>query len=143
MFTRNLFGDMLERMERMQNEMERLFSAARPFGELAVYPPINIYDDGERFIARAELPGVDPADLEVSVAGNTLTISGKRIIPPAGENAAYHRRERQSGEFRRAFTLPDLVDSSKVTAASKFGVLEIVMPRSEQAKMKKIPVKAG
>ncbi len=143
MFRRSLWSDMWERMENMQREMDRLSTAALPFGEVAIYPPINIFDDGENFIARAELPGVDPNDLEVTAAGNTLTIKGKRIVSAAGENTAYHRRERQSGEFRRAFTLPEMVDSSKVTASSKFGVLEIVMPRAEQAKTKKIPVKVG
>jgi HSP20 family protein len=143
MFRKNWFDEMFERMERMQREIERAFSPLRPLGEWGVFPPINIYDDGESYIARAELPGVDPNHIEITVAGNSLTISGRRELEKLPEGAAWHRRERQGGEFRRAFTLPDAVDSSKVVASSKNGVLEIVLPRAEQAKMKKIPVKSA
>jgi len=138
-------GDFASRMNRLQREMERLWSTG--WGGIghgsSVYPQINIYDDGESYIARAEVPGVDPGDIDVTVTGDTLTIRGKREIEPPGENSSYHRRERSSGEFRRAFTLPEQVDSSKVVAKSTNGVLEIVLPRAEQAKQRKIEIKTS
>src|SRR5947209_4538270 len=66
-----------------------------------VSPPINIYDDGQAFLVRAELPGIDKDSLDVSVQGDQLTLRGERRIEPATQAASYHRRERQSGKFRR------------------------------------------
>jgi len=109
----------------------------------SVYPPINIYDDGESYIARAEIPGVATESLDISVTGDTLTIRGERKIDPAGEGCCYHRRERSAGEFRRAFNLPEMVDSTKVVAHASNGVLEILLPRAEQAKQRKVQVKTS
>jgi HSP20 family protein len=104
------------------------------------YPPINIYDDGESFVVRAELPGVKPEMLDITVTGDTLTLRGAREIDPVAESCCYHRQERSAGEFRRAFTLPEQVDSNKVVARHNNGVLEIMLPRAEQAKAKKIRI---
>ncbi len=125
--------DMWNRMEQMGREVDRA----------NVYPAMNVYDDGESYIVRAEIPGVDPATLDISVTGDTLTLRGKREVEPAGDNCCYHRRERSSGEFRRAFTLPDMVDNAKVVASAKHGVLEIMLPRAEQAKQRKIEIKSS
>lgn len=139
------FGnDVVNRMEQMQREMNRLWSADwNPWATHAnVFPAINIYDDGESYIARAELPGVAPDDIDVTVTGKTLTLRGKREIAKAAEGATYHRRERRAGEFRRAFDLPDMVDGDKVQAQFTDGILEILLPRAEQAKERKVQVKA-
>ena len=133
-------GDVFERMEQMRQEMDRLFSSA-PVAR-GVFPPMNIYDDGERFIVRAELPGVRSEDIDIQATHKTLRLKGKRNIK-AEENVAYHRRERAGGEFQRAFDLPDLIDSDKVTASLKDGVLEISLPRAEQAKQRKIAVRTN
>ncbi len=125
--------DIWNRMEQMGRVVDRA----------NVYPAMNVYDDGESFIVRAEIPGVDPATLDISVTGDTLTLRGKREVEPAGDNCCYHRRERSSGEFRRAFTLPDMVDNAKVEASAKHGVLEIMLPRAEQAKQRKIEIKSS
>jgi len=138
-------GDAFNRMEQMQREMNRLWSAARSpsQGWANVFPPINIYDDGESYIARAEMPGVKPDDIDVTVTGKTLTLRGKRTIAPAGKDETYHRRERSEGEFRRAFDLPEQVDGEKVQANFANGVLEILLPRAEQAKERKVQVSAS
>jgi len=132
-------------MERMQRDLERMFSWARPgsggFFRPAAYPPMNVYDDGESFIVRAEVPGVDPKSIDVSVVRDTLTIKGKREIPEPKESAFYHRQERESGEFRRAFTLPDRVETTKVLAEVKNGILEVRLPRAEESKQRRISVK--
>ena len=138
-------GDVYNRMERMQREMNRLWSAAwiPSQGYANVFPPINIYDDGESYIARAEMPGVKTGDIDITVTGKTLTLRGKRTIELAGKDETYHRRERSAGEFRRAFDLPEQVDGEKVQANFTNGVLEILLPRAEQAKERKVQVSAS
>jgi HSP20 family protein len=138
-------SDFWDRWNKLQSDFDRRWETSWGHrGQSAsVYPPINIYDDGESFIARAEIPGVDPKTLDITVTGDTLTLRGKREIEAAGDQCCYHRRERSAGEFRRAFTLPDQVDSTKVVATSTNGVLEILLPRAEQAKQRKVTVKTS
>ena len=107
----------------------------------AVYPPINIYNDGETYIVRAELPGVSPDNLDLEVTGDTLTLRGERKSEELPEGASYHRRERDTGQFRRSFSLPDRIDSSKVVAKADNGILEIRLPHAESAKRRRIEVK--
>jgi len=133
----------------MQREMAGLMSTFRPWTgtDVAahrpeVYPPLNIYDDGETFVVRAEIPGVDPKNIDIEATGDTLTIRGERTIPDAAPNSSYHRRERDSGQFRRALTLPKPVDNTKVVANCVNGVLEIRMPHAEETKRRKITVKS-
>lgn len=138
--------DYFSPLTRMQREIERLLSTQRPawFGQHSgVFPPLNIYDDGESFVVRAEVPGVDPKSIDITVTGDTLNLKGERTLPELPEGASYHRRERESGVFRRALTLPDQVDSSKVKADYKNGILQILMPRAEQAKQHKIDVRVS
>lgn len=141
--------DLLSQMERRLEKLQRSFgspwSAYRQLSaeNAGVFPLINIYDDGESYIARAEIPGVDPKDVDITVTGDTLTLRGKREIKQLEDECCYHRRERQSGEFRRAFTLPDQIDSSKVVANCTNGILEILLPRAEQAKQRKVEIKSS
>jgi len=135
-------------LERMHREMNRLLSAYRPLlgtaqRSVGVYPPMNIYDDGESYIVWAEVPGMDPKSIDITVTGDTLRLEGERVFPELPEGASYHRREREAGRFRRSMTLPDLVDSSKVKASYKHGVLEILLPRAEQAKQRKVEIQAS
>lgn len=136
-----LFDDwsLFDRLYQLQRERLAEEQSCSP----SVYPPINIYDDGEGFIARAEIPGVDPATLDVTVTGQTLSLRGKRDFETSSENCCYHRRERNEGEFRRALQLPEQVDSSKVVASTKNGVLEIYLPRAAQAKQRKVAIQAS
>jgi len=140
--------DFTSQFDRWQREMERMMSSFKPFSGMSkvhtgVYPVMNIYDDGESYIVWAELPGVDSKDLDISVTGDTLTLRGERHAPEVPEKESYHRRERTYGQFRRAMTLPDQVDSSKVVATFKDGILEIRLPRAEAAKSRKITVKSA
>jgi HSP20 family protein len=138
--------DYFSPLTRMQREMDRLLSAYRPpwAGQRAgVYPALNIYDDGESFVVRAEVPGVDPKSIDITVTGDTLNLKGERDLPKLPEGSAYHRHERESGLFSRALTLPDQVDNSKVKADYKNGILQILLPRAEQAKQRKIDVQVN
>src|SRR5262249_25300109 len=106
-----------------------------------VFPAVNIYDDGESFIVQAEVPGIDKKTLEISVKSDQLTLRGERNIEPAAQDANYHRREREGGKFRRVVTLPESIDAEKISANYQRGVLEVVLPRSPQARERKIEVR--
>jgi len=132
--------------DRLRQEVNRLFnvfgSSTEPFVS-RVYPALNLTDDGNNFYVRAELPGVDPESLEISVVEGQLLIRGERKIEPEEQKTGYHRRERESGFFRRTMTLPARVDPGKVSADMKSGVLTVILPRSEEAKPRKISVKTA
>ena len=140
--------DLFSQWERMQRDAASMASASPPWtgGDKMfspdVYPLLNIYDDGETLVVRAEIPGVDPKSIDVEATGDTLTIRGERTLPEPGANASYHRRERDSGQFRRSFTLPKPIDNTKVMAGCIDGVLELRLPYAEEAKRRKITVKA-
>ena len=142
-------NDLFSQLDRMQRDMNRFWSALdtsgtrQPFQRTGVYPLVNVYDDGESFVVRAEVPGVDPKKLDISVNGDTLPLHGERKASEPPEGASYHRRELSYGSFRRALTLPDMVDSAKVSANYRNGILEILLPRAEQAKQRKISVKTS
>lgn len=104
------------------------------------FPAVNIYDDGEAFRLRAELPGVDKDDLEIEAEGDELTIRGERSLSPPEEGANWHRREREGGQFRRTVTLPQRIDPDDVTANLELGVLDIYAPRAREAKPQKIEI---
>lgn len=105
-----------------------------------VFPPVNIYDDGEAFLVRAELPGVEKEALDVNCKQNQIVIRGERPYEAVEESANFHRRERDSGQFRRAITLPQPIDAKNVSASYKNGVLEIYAPRAEEAKLRQIKI---
>ncbi len=137
----------LAEMERLRREMDRLLGAVTSeFETMAganVFPPVVVSEDKDNFYVRAELPGVDPKDINISVVGKTLTIEGERKPPEVGEGARYHRREREYVRFSRVIGLPADVEPSKVEAKAKDGVLTVVLPKAEAAKPKQITVKAS
>jgi len=140
-------GDIFSEMSRLQRDMSRLFgefSTRTDKGyKASVYPPLNIYNDSESLIVLAEVPGIDPKTLDLHVTDDTLTLSGERTLPELPEGASYHRRERDFGQFRRTLTLPEKVDSKRVVASCKDGILEVRLPRAEEAKARRISVKAS
>ena len=105
-----------------------------------VFPAVNIYDDGEAFLVRAEIPGADRDSLEIMTRGNELTIRGERVVKTAEEAASYHRRERDGGRFRRVITLPQRVDGERVSATYRQGILDVTLPRVTEEKPRKIQV---
>jgi HSP20 family protein len=103
------------------------------------YPPINVFQQGEDFVAIIELPGVSKDDLEIQAKENTLRISGKKIVDYK-ESASVHRRERVSGEFDRTMTLPIQIDPDTVKAEYRDGMLALFIPRAERDKPRTIKV---
>lgn len=133
-------------MERLQREMNRLFATNAANSEDAcapTHPAMNVWTSQDEAIITAELPGVDPNDIDILVTGDTLTVSGTRHADELPEGAVYHRRERGCGQFKRAFQLPFPVESGKVEAAFESGVLQITLPRLEADKPKKIAIAAA
>jgi HSP20 family protein len=104
-------------------------------------PTVDIYEDKDKVTVRAELPGMRKEDLNVSLEGNTLTVSGERKQEQEQQQGDTFRSERFFGRFQRSITLPHQVDANRLQATYKDGVLEVVCPKSEEAKPKQIEVK--
>jgi HSP20 family protein len=107
---------------------------APEFEEVA--PSVDIFEEGDNVIVKAELPGMCKEDIHVTLTEDTLTVSGEKKKEERVEKKDYHRLERSYGSFRRSFTLPGEVQSEKAAAKFKDGVLEIKIPKTEEAKKK-------
>lgn len=134
-------------MERLRQDFDRLFENTIPWvyrQRSRTYPAINIWTkEDEGVIVMAELPGVSPEAIDISVTKDTLTVSGNCRPRETPETENYHRQELTYGEFSRSIQLPYTVDSSKVEASLDKGILKISLPRAEAEKPKQISVKAG
>ena len=130
----------------MQDQMNRLLDLAwnrEPGEELreSVWqPPVDIYEDAELVVIKAELPGIDQKDIEVRIENNTLTLRGERKHDQEIQKENFHRVERFYGSFQRSFSLPQGVDQEKVKATCDKGVLTITLPKKEETKPKQISV---
>jgi HSP20 family protein len=134
-------------MERLHRDVNRLFydSFSQAGGRVgpANYPVMNVWSNEDGAVVTAELPGINAEDIEISVVGDTLTLSGSRQADELEEGEKYHRRERGSGKFSRSFQLPFRTEADKIEATFDKGVLHISLPRSEADKPKKISVKSA
>jgi len=132
--------------DQLRRQMLRLFDAVGndTFGNMGatVFPPVNISQDNDNYYVRAEVPGLEPKDLDVSAMGRRLTLSGKREIVTENEGASYHRKERAEGAFNRTVTLPAEFDSCRVEAKYDAGILTVTLPKAETAKPRQILVKS-
>jgi HSP20 family protein len=137
----------LRELEQLQRRMDRLFQGTygteRYPWRAGVYPLVNISEDKDSFYVRAELPGVVASDLEITLQDNNLILRGERKIPAEEKQVNYHRRERESGFFRRIVTLPTQVKGDNIEATSKDGILTIKMAKPEEVKPRKIEVKVA
>ena len=104
-------------------------------------PSVDISEDEKCFTLRADVPGVNPEAIEISMEKGVLTIKGERSSENTQETESYRRVERQSGQFYRRFTLPDSADADKIEAKSEHGVLTITIPKQEVAVSRRIEVK--
>lgn len=132
----------------IQDEVNRLFDSFFGRYTAADAPPIfapavDVEEVGEEFIVRADLPGVSPKDVKVFLMGDTLTIRGERKQEAAHNDSNLHRVERVQGTFERSFTLGVPVRNDKVRATFRDGVLEVHIPKAEEAKLKEIEVQVG
>jgi HSP20 family protein len=129
--------DLLGEMQYLHNEMSRLFSSVAP-QTVHEYPPVNVWSGEDNAIVTAEMPGIDPSIIDLSVIGDTLTISGKIEPEEIKGGGLYHRQERNYGYFKRILQLPFHVDADKVDARYEKGILRIRLPRSEDDKPRKV-----
>ena len=141
---RNLEGNLFDEFRRMQQEMDEVFASGRwPTGIRTTtegsFPPINVGSTPERVDVYIYASGLDSESLDISIQHNLLTIIGERGLI-AEEGADYYRKERFDGGFKRVITLPDDVDSEKVEAQYRDGVLHVVVPRKEASRPRQIPV---
>ena len=134
-----------QEMDQLQREMNRLFNSTNRGRVLSApsYPAINIWINDSGQLITAEMPGVHPDDISIDVIADALSISGERKQDEVAKDANYHRRERGYGSFSRTIQLPFMVDTNKVEANFKNGVLMISLPRAEVDKPKKIAVKSS
>jgi len=133
-----------DRFANLRDEFDRVFetsfgSVFRPLGSLNRWnPAVDVYHNRDHYTVYAELPGLKKEEIEISLRGDTLTISGERRLEEnKGEGA---RTERFFGKFQRSVILPVPVNSEPVSATYKDGILKVVLPKAEEAKPKQIPV---
>lgn len=103
-------------------------------------PPVDIAEDGDRIVLTAELPGFKEDQIEIQMEGGVLTMRGERKFEDEKEGRSFHRVERSYGQFVRSFTLPNNVDRDNIKASFQNGVLEIALPKREEAKPRQIRV---
>ena len=133
-------------LARLRDEMDDLFG--RFFGNSGLtapdrgtyWPPMEVAEGKDSITVKAELPGMQSDDINISVQGNTLSITGEKKEEAEEQREGYYRSERRFGSFRRDMVLPGDVDADKVAAAYKDGVLTVTLPKSEQAKAKTVKV---
>ena len=131
----------------LKKEMDRLWdsflqaSRKKPDDAVAWNPFIDLSETKDEIVVKAEIPGLDPKDIDVSFSNGTLTIMGEKKQEREGEEENYHVLERNYGSFSRTIRLPVEVQSEKIVASCKKGILIVRLPKSEQAKAKEIKIK--
>jgi HSP20 family protein len=137
-----LFPDPFDALPTLQRALDTFRSsgwlASSPSGA-GGYPPVNVFHKGDDFIVITEVPGVKKSDLEVQVKGRTIRLAGTKSVS-LPEKASLHRRERLSGRFDRALTLPIEIDPDGVKAECNEGILAVFLPRSERDKPRSVKV---
>jgi HSP20 family protein len=141
------WNDPFREFAQFQNRINRVFSDAYGRSDEGLttsgawMPPVDIYQNGEHeIVLKAELPDLTREDIDITVDNGTLTIKGEKKLSNAVKEEQYHRIERQYGSFSRSFSLPQTVDSTKVGAEYKNGVLTVRLPLREEAKPRQIKV---
>jgi HSP20 family protein len=129
-------------MGHLQHQMSRLLAETRPAGfSRRESPPANLYVNENDLLLTLEIPGVEPSQIDVTVTGDTVTVTGERAGEAVKSGDNLHRRERPSGQIRRALQLPFEVDPGRTEASYVKGVLRVKMTRPETQKPTKVSVK--
>jgi len=143
MMTRwNPMREMLRMQGRLNRLMDDTWSGQEgdiEYGNWA--PAVDLREDETQFVIQVDLPGVDKKNIDIHVENNVLTLSGERRFEKEDERQNYHRIERAYGKFVRSFTLPSTVRSGDIAANYQDGILEVVLPKAEESKPKKIAIK--
>jgi HSP20 family protein len=127
----------------MESLLERLTGGTQTDGSMpGVFPPMNVSEDGDHYYVRALVPGIDAAQLNVSVVHQTIAVSGTRQSPEE-EGVSYHQKERAEGAFSRSVTLPAASDGTRVEAKYVEGILTLTLPKPEAAKPRRVTVQTS
>jgi HSP20 family protein len=135
----------------VQDEMSKVFGdvfgsswLTEEAGKGVVWqPPVDIVEQPDRYVVHVELPGMKLEDIKITHEDNQLVIRGGKTRTEEQQNAAYHRLERVYGTFERSFTLTHAVKSDKIEATYRDGLLEVTVPKAEEAKAREIPIKVA
>lgn len=139
--TRNSGNEISHRVSRLLNDaLGNLDWQYRDSVSAAWVPPVDIFEEKDAIRIMAEVPGVRPADVKISLEGNVLTVHGQKHQATEDRTERVHRYERTYGEFERTFSLPASVDAHKISASYEHGILTITLPKVEQAKPREIQV---
>jgi HSP20 family protein len=135
------------RMNRLFDEAFRGGSGAGADDDWALggswAPAVDVFEKDGNIVLKAELPGVDPKDVDIRVENNVLSLRGERKFEGEVDRESYHRVERAYGSFARTFTLPSVVNTEKIQAEFKDGLLKVTLPKREEAKPKQIAINVG
>ena len=139
------FRDLMTLQERMNEMFERTLRRRGPEEEeglapRAWSPAVDIYETDEKMVIKTELPGLKKEDIDIEVRDNTLTLKGERKFEKEIKQENYHRVERAYGSFQRSFTLPSTIKQEAIEATFKDGILEVSLPKAEEAKPKKVEI---
>jgi HSP20 family protein len=143
------FQDLLSIQDEMNQLFTRAFGRERPGqqGEAVQQrlwaPALDISERKDAYVVAVEVPGVKPEELDITLEDGLLTIQGERRFTQESSEQQFHRVERRYGSFRRSITLPSQVQADQIEASFENGVLEVVVPKAEEAKPKKITVRPG
>jgi HSP20 family protein len=135
------------RRDPFRSDFDQLFdslvSGSTPGNGIHYVPPTDVHETAEAYVIRMDLPGVVQKDVKVSILGDTLTVRGERKLDEVREKENIHYRERRSGSFERAFTLAAPVRPDQVRASYKDGVLEVTVPKAEEARTREIEIQVS
>lgn len=120
--------------------MDQYSTGSRRAAHAGVFPQLNVTEDAGKYYLRAELPGVTSNELDIQATGKTISISGERKIHSEDDNARYHRREREAGNFSRVLAMPSEIDADRIEARLENGILTVMVPKAEAVKPRQIKV---
>jgi len=140
---RGLDNEFLNAVARHEDMAHVLRAAGQPPQHVSSHiwsPPVDVYEDQDSVVIKIDLPGMSQEDIDIEMNNDTLTIKGERKFDDEGQRDKYVRVERQYGMFQRTFTIGIPIESDKVKATYRNGILELVLPKSEGVKPKKVKV---
>ncbi len=137
--------DPFSELRSLQDEMTRLFVGVTPRGREEIVrgswmPSVDIFEDKDKLVLEADLPGMERDDFDISVENNVITLKGERKFEKKVEGDTYHRVERSYGSFSRSFTLPQTVTAEGATAEFENGILRVSLPKREETRARKIEI---
>ena len=138
------FRSGFEEVSELQQRLQRVFEGAAAREQAGSFvPAVDVYEDAQHLVLKFEVPGIQPADLDIRVEGRTLTVRGERKWNTEQKEENFHRVERRYGSFVRSFTLPATVDTENVRAETEHGVLSLTLNKKPESKPKQIQVKVA